>query len=318
MPRLLTRLLPATLLLSTQLLAGFLPDSFAGKERGASGKPAVADQALWAEYGYQDGETATYGDAKVTAWRMQDPTGALAAFDVLRPADSTPSTLGKFAVETATGAVLIHGNYVLQFEGVVPKTQDVAPLIGNLPKLDQSGLPSLLQYMPRDGQKPNSNRYVLGPVSLRAFAPAIPAATAAFNIGAEAEVASFPAGTLAVFYYPTPQFAMERLKEFEKLPGALTKRSGPLVAILLSPAEPETAQQLLSKVKYQAEITWSERMPTRRDNIGDLVINAFELIGLLLIFATVAGVSFGGFRVLRRKTRKGDDPEALTTLHLQG
>ena len=57
-----------------------------------------------------------------------------------------------------------------------------------------------------------------------------------------------------------------------------------------------------------------EYVPTRRDNIGHLVITAFELIGILLIFSTIAGLSFGGWRLFRR--RKGADPDAMITLHL--
>ena len=64
----------------------------------------------------------------------------------------------------------------------------------------------------------------------------------------------------------------------------MAKRTGPLVAVILSPASPDDAERLLAQVRYEPSITWSERVPTRRDNIGDLVINAFELIGILLGF----------------------------------
>jgi hypothetical protein len=57
-----------------------------------------------------------------------------------------------------------------------------------------------------------------------------------------------------------------------------------------------------------------EYVPSRRDNIGHLIITAFELIGILLVFSAVAGLSFGGWRVFRRK--KGAEPEAVITLHL--
>jgi hypothetical protein len=45
-----------------------------------------------------------------------------------------------------------------------------------------------------------------------------------------------------------------------------------------------------------------------------LVINAFELIGILLIFCAVSGFAFGGWRVFRRK--KGVEPDAVITLHI--
>jgi hypothetical protein len=120
---------------------------------------------------------------------------------------------------------------------------------------------------------------------------------------------------LAVFSFPTPNIARERVAEMQKIPGALVKRSGPLVAVILAPPSADDAERLLSQVHYQATITWSERVRTRKDNIGDLIVNAFILIGVLLCFSLVAGFAFGGLRLLARRGRK-EDPEAMTVLHL--
>jgi hypothetical protein len=109
---------------------------------------------------------------------------------------------------------------------------------------------------------------------------------------------------------------MQRIPEFEKLSGALVKRSGPMVAMVLAPPDPDYAENLLAQVRYQAQVTLDEYVPTRRDNIGDLVINAFVLIGILLAFAIVSGFALGGFRALRRHSRHGEEADALITLHL--
>jgi len=85
--------------------------------------------------------------------------------------------------------------------------------------------------------------------------------------------------------------------------------------VILSPPNADDAERLLSQVRYQASISWSQYVPSRRDNIGDLIVNAFTLIGVLLAFATVAGLAFGGLRMLARRSRKGD-PDAMTVLHL--
>jgi hypothetical protein len=121
---------------------------------------------------------------------------------------------------------------------------------------------------------------------------------------------------LAIFSYPTPQIARERLVDFQRISGAMAKRAGPLVAVVLSPANPDDAERLLAQVRYEPNITWSERVPTRRDNIGNLIINAFELIGILLAFCVVAGISYGGVRSLLRRTGPSGEPEAMITLHL--
>ena len=96
----------------------------------------------------------------------------------------------------------------------------------------------------------------------------------------------------------------------------MAKRSGPLIALALAPPDPDYAEKLLSQVRYQAEVTLDEYVPTRRDNIGDLVINAFVLIGILLAFSVISGFALGGFRALVKRSRHGEDADAMITLHL--
>jgi hypothetical protein len=98
----------------------------------------------------------------------------------------------------------------------------------------------------------------------------------------------------------------------EKLPGAMAKRAGPLVAVILAPADANAGERLLSAVKYRARITVDERVPTRRDNVGDLLVNIFALVGVILAIIIPAGVLFGLFRRFGRGS-KGDP---MTLLHL--
>jgi hypothetical protein len=97
----------------------------------------------------------------------------------------------------------------------------------------------------------------------------------------------------------------------------MAKRAGPIIAAIVTPTDRDAAEKLLAEVRYDAQITLNERMPTRKDNIGDLVINAFILIGILIGFSTVAGLAFGGVRAVRRFVGKGQEPEAMITLHLE-
>jgi hypothetical protein len=90
---------------------------------------------------------------------------------------------------------------------------------------------------------------------------------------------------MVIFNYPTPQIAMLKEADFRGIPGGnVVKRSGPLVAVVLSPPDPDAAERLLSQVKYQASVTLDQWVPSHKDNIGNLVINAFILIGILLGF----------------------------------
>ncbi len=303
--------------------AAILPDAVGPFHRTGSFQPAMTDQAIWNEYGLKSSEGANFENEKqklsVTAWQLQDTTGAMAAFDWVRPADSTSSPAAPLAAQTKTGLMVVHGNYVLWFDGYKPSKEELDAVTGSLKNVDATALPPLATYLP-EGVAPNTERYVTGPAGLQKFAPGIPPSVAAFHFGAEAQIGTFhsPKGdaTMAIFNYPTHQIAMQRIAEFEKLPGAVAKRSGPLVAVVLSAPDPDFTEKLLGQVRYQAEVTRDEYVPTKRDNIGVLVINAFILIGILLAFAVVSGFAFGGFRAFRRRYRHGEEADALLTLHL--
>jgi hypothetical protein len=313
------------LLLPALAQAAIWPDAIGAYHRTAASKPVLADAPIWDEYGLRESETATYqnGSAKftATAWRLQDPTGALAAYDWQRPAKSEPSKEAALAAETAAGLLLVHGNYLLSFTGYKPTTLELDPIVESLRNVDASSLPALPGYLPSQGLVPGSERYILGPTSLRKFNPGIPPSAAAFHLGAEAQLGVFhsPKGetALTIFNYPTHQIAMQQAASLGKIPGAEVKRSGPLVAVILSPPDPDAAERLLAQVRFQAEVTRDEYVPTLRDNIGNLVVNAFILTGLLLVFCVVSGLAVGGSRAFLRHFRKGEDPDAVITLHLK-
>src|SRR5690242_8040921 len=95
------------LLLPFLASAAILPDAVGPYHRGAVSQSAISDRAVWDEYGLKASEKAAYENGAetftATAYRLQDPTGALAAFQWLRPPDATASTAAKLAAETKTG-----------------------------------------------------------------------------------------------------------------------------------------------------------------------------------------------------------------------
>jgi len=318
----LLSLLSLSLFLSSAQ-GGIWPAQFGPAKLVSAKTVNISNQSLWSEYGLQEAEQAQYdSDSQqftATAYRLQDSTAALGAFDWQRPAEAKLSDLGQLAAQTGSRTLLAHANYLLVFEGYKPNVSELNSLFQSLPKLDQAPLPTLPGYLPAAGLVPNSQRYVVGPVGLAAFDSGVPAAVAAFHLGSEGQIATYhaPAGEikLAIFNYPTPTIARERLAEMQKLPAAVAKRSGPLVAVILSPPSADDAERLISQVRYQAAISWDQYVPSHRDNIGNLIINAFIMIGILLAFSTVAGLAFGGFRVIARSIRK-EDREAMTVLNL--
>ncbi len=306
-------------------LAAILPDSIGAYHRTGTSQAAIAERPLWDEYGLKDSEIAHYENGAqkfiATVYRLLDSTAALAAFDGQRPANSTPSKAASLAAETSDGLLLVHGNYLLSFDGYKPDAGELDGVTQALRNVDTTSLPVLPSYLPARDLVPNSERYVIGPAGLQKFAPGIPPSVAAFHFGAEAQLGVFhsPKGdvNLAIFNYPTPQMAMQQVAEFEKLPGAVAKRSGPLVALVLAAPDADFAERLLAGIRYQAEVTRDEYVPTRRDNIGNLLLNAFILIGILLAFSLVSGLALGGFRAFMHRGRKGEEADAMISLNLR-
>ncbi len=140
-----------------------------------------------------------------------------------------------------------------------------------------------------------------------------------FNAGAEAVLGNYASSggetTLLLISYPTPQIAGEHLRRIQaaqqpnpQSPGNLPlagagpifeKRTGPILVVVAGPLSPGEAKSLLALVNYDANVTWNENtFLNRKDNIGNLVWNALILCGILMLFALVAGLAFGGLRVL--------------------
>ncbi len=304
------------------------PPQLGSFTRGELKQVPVTNSDVWDEYGLLETEQTEYSAEGrhfgATAYRFRDPTGALAAFQWQRPAGSKPSKVGELAVETAGSLLLAFHNYLLRIEGWKPAAEELAPLLQSLPRVDQSSLPTLPGYLPSVNLIPNSERYVVGPASLEMFSKEIPPSLAAFHLGAEAQFGRFRSQhgeiSMGVFSYPTPAIARQQVEAFSaRLPGALVKRSGPLLAVVLPPADPDEAEKLLAKVQYEATITWNERVPTKRDNIGNLILNILLLCGLLILVCLAGGLFVGGMRLLRKRLFKNWEPEdAMIRLRLDG
>ncbi len=334
-----SRSFAALFLFSAIAHAAIFPDQIGYFKKGPVKTVAVPDQPLYEEYGLDATEQAdyTYADKhfSATAWRMRDSTGAMALFESRRPPGAIPATPGllspvpasksavaaRLAVRTSDGVIFVYGNYVFRLTGTVPPAESLQPVYMGLPKLENSPLPVLMTDLPVDGLIPNSERYVVGPVSLDRFEPRIPPSVAAFHLGTEGQLGTYRTAkgplTLAIFDYPTPGIARERYQEFQKIPGVVTRRVGDLVAVTVAPPDADEAERILSRVRYETNITLNEKIPV--DDVKqkvNFILDVFVFAGIMILGCIVGGIAFGGYRTLRRKFRRGPDPEALTTLHL--
>src|SRR5207244_7148477 len=112
---------PALLRLPGLLSAAICPDTIGPFHRAGANPVKFQDRPIWDEYGLKESEAARYENGKetftATGYRLQDTTGAMAAFQWQRPAQSTVSKLAAMAAETADAMLLVYGNYLLSFSG---------------------------------------------------------------------------------------------------------------------------------------------------------------------------------------------------------
>jgi hypothetical protein len=318
--------------------AGIFPDQLGAFKKNAPKTVSAPDRELDNEYGIQATEAADYtlsdnktgSDNKAgreakhfvaTAWRFLNSTGAMAMFEARRPPKATPSKMAKLAVATSDGVIFTYGNYLLQLTGSLPSEAELNQLYDQLPLLEQSALPLVIDALPAEGLIPNSERYILGPVSLQRYAPGIPPSVAAFHYDSEAQLGQYqtPKGklTLAIFSYPSASIAKERYEEFAKIPGAVAKRAGPMIAVTIQPPDADAAERVLAQVRYDSSVTLNAVPPVNAKQVSSMVISVIMLAGFILFLCVIGGIGFGTFRViLRRIGWLTDESTALTTLHL--
>ncbi|HEY3457938.1 MAG TPA: DUF6599 family protein [Bryobacteraceae bacterium] len=284
----------------------------------------AGDDALWREYGLVQTNTVKHPQFTVTTYQMKDATGGLAAWEWQRSEHGRYCDFAAFCTADDKRTIINDENYLIIFDGARPSKAQVEAELKTLGNKRSSSLPPILTFLPREGLTPNSARYILGPESLKAFAPELVSANPGFEIAAEAQVASYRVGgstpvRMALFSYPTPGMARAHAATFKSLPNVHVKRSGPLVAIVLSPVSDKQADTLLSRVEYSAKITLNETPPPSPIKpLYQLLLNIAYLSLILSGICLLAGLMYAAMRIYRRRYGTLEADEAMTILHLAG
>jgi hypothetical protein len=181
---------------------------------------------------------------------------------------------------------------------------------------DRSPFPALPEYFPAAGRVAGSERYLLGPAAAARALPSAYGDWLGFNLGAEAQLARYRINgqdaTLIVVSYPTPQVALRQIPTIARVfapdptqpsaPGQLPvyfRRSSSLIAFVIQTHSQEVADSLLDRIQYETHVTWNEPHQTYTDPTWpQIIVGTFTSIGIIMLFAVVAGIGFGGFRLL--------------------
>jgi hypothetical protein len=296
----------------------------------ASADPTNA--AVLREYRFTDFASATYTrddgrTLKIRAARFADASGAFGAYTFyLQPEmtrmqiDDQGASLGQ-RVLFYRGQVLVDALFSQESSMSGAQLRELA---GALPRASGSSgnLPTFIQFMPSGGYIANTQKYAMGPTALAAVASPVNADLVDFGLSSEVSMGRYNTSsgeaTLMLISYPTPQLAADHLRRINAThqlpppqPGELAimcagdfcdKRSGPIVAVVTGPASESDAKSLLAMVNYEAKVTWNQA--TDQHQVKDLymlILNVVILCAILGGLAIVAGVAFGGFRILMKR-----------------
>jgi len=291
----------------------------------------VADSVnatLLKEYGLTDFESGTYTrddgrKVSLKAIRFADASGAYGAFTYYKMPQMLKESIPDQGSSLNERVLFYRGNILVDavFEKLsamsAAEMRDLSEALP-LPTGNTGNLPSLPQYLPKSGYVKNTAKYVVGPVGLEKISAPLSAQLVDFNSSAEVALGAYQTAdgvaTLMLIAYPTPQLAAEHLRRIDAANQAnaqaqaasrtaiadpfFDKRTGPMVVIATGTISQGEARALLSAVNYEADVTWNENTyQGKRNNIGNLLLNVFLLCGILIVFAGVAGLAFGGIRI---------------------
>jgi hypothetical protein len=320
--------------------ASILPKQFGGWQISGSSRtsndPALADPvnaAILKEYGFTNFESATCirdDGRKLTlkAARFGDASGAYGAYTYYKTPAMLIEKIGDGAASMNERVLFYRGNILV--DAVFQKLSamsaaELRELAASLPlpSGNTRHLPGLPAYLPTQSYVKNTAKYVVGPTTLRSIDAPVPAELVDFNAGAEVVVGNYNSSggeaTLMLISYPTPQIAADHLRRIEAArpqssqPAAANansilptpifdKRTGPIVVVAAGPLSQAEAKSLLASVNYDANVTWNENTYfTKRDNLANLLVNVIILCFIIIGFALVAGVAFGGIRILAKR-----------------
>jgi hypothetical protein len=317
-----------------------LPHSFAGWTQSgsqafgassvpsASGAPADAASAA-AEYGLAGGEQASYTQGadtlSVTLYKMKDPSGAYGEYSYQRAPGMKRADFTEHSSITPDRALVLAGSLVVDIQGkdLTAHTADLKALVTAVAQHTQEGLlPTLWQDLPQKDIVEGTDRYVLGPQTLNQLFPGGIGDSVAFSKGAEAEVARYRMGghdaTLLIVDFPTPQMAEHMLADIKtkynvdgsqpgsSAPPLFAVRSLTLLAVVSGIPSRTQADALLAQVQSGAMLTWDE--PTfqfKEPSIEMMVVGAIEGTGVICLFALIAGLAFGGLRLMVKRSLPG-------------
>jgi len=327
----------------------FLPPAFGGWQAASSiqtsHNASDADRVeggVLTEYGFKEFEGAVYRrddgrSVTIKAIQFQDASGAYWAFTFYKTPEMLNEKIGDQGASLNERILFYHGNILVDavFQRLsAMSAAELRELASDLPRPPgtNGNLPGLPAYLPKEDYVRNTAKYIVGPIALEKERAPIPAQFVDFTKGAEVVLGDYRlsgiSATLMLMSYPTPQIAASQLKQLQAAQQSAplsdaqirVRRTGPIVVAVSGGVSEGDAKSLLSRVNYDADVTWNENTyATRRNNAANLIVGVILLAAIVCGLSIVAGVAFGGFRMAVKRLLPGkvfDRPDQLEIIAL--
>jgi hypothetical protein len=316
------------------------------KDLGPNWSQGTSAEQVLKECGLSTIEERTYRNgqdqATLRLFTLKDSSSAYEFYTFLLAPGMRNMGVGKdSALSQADGRILL-GNFVVQATlspNIKPESlNDLA--VALKAKADPTPFPPLKSYLPEEWLVFGSQKYALGQEAFRSAmrslgegAYADLAKEVGFDDHSEAEAilaryqGEHGSGVLLLLEYPTPQVAENRLHHLRdalpasaKQAGVTVERKASLLSLVFASTSAMHAQAIRDAVNYETEVTWNEPHQTFTDPpLVQMLYKIFLFTSLFLVVATVAGIAFGGFRILIKHWWPGkvfDRPENIEVLQL--
>ncbi len=295
--------------------------------------------------------TAEGNAATVSAVEFADATGAYSAFTLLRTPEmhacAANNSLGVDCSVSAGKLLFWTGDTVVSIAPAGSRPISAGsfnPLASALPKpVGAKGAhPVLPTRLPQEGLVKESLRYAVGPLTYAADGGQIPAALIDFSKSPEILTARYSGrsghGVLTTIFYPTPAIAGDRMRAIQaalkngSLPSSFragepdAARSGPIVSIASSGFSAREAKELVSRIHYEAAITWNKpegymdqfKVTNAASVMVQIIIFVMVMCGAALVLGVVLGGGRAAIRRARGKPISSIDDMEIISLDLRG
>lgn len=307
--------------------------------QGTNGDKVLAEAGIK----HIEQRTYRYGNDQATfrVFTLHDPSSAYEFYTFLLAQGMRNMGVGEDSALSQYDGRFLVGNLVIQATlSADTRPESLNEIVAPLKtKADLTPYPPLKSYLPQTWRVFGTEKYALGPQAFRAGMNSLNQGAYAadlsseigFQDGAETIMARYQgehgSGVLLLIEYPTPQLAENHLHHLEqalppaaKQAGVTVERKASMLSLVFAATSPMHAQAIRNEVNYETEVTWNEPSQTATDPpLVYMMFKIFLFTSLFLVLATIAGIAFGGFRVLIKHWLPGkvfDRPKDIEVLQL--